>query len=79
MKFDNKKITELSGGNTQNLVFFGEVVSSKNNIMRNTHYTVYPKDLVLPKAKIIVKYDTQTNEIKVRSNVLVKNLFIDLK
>lgn len=78
MSFSRAKIAELSGGNNKNLVFFGEVNAGKSSSMRNTHHLVYHKELVLSKATPVVKYDLESNTISIRSEVFIKNLFIDL-
>ena len=68
--------TVLNGSNTNQVIFFGEIISSKTNIMRNTFYLVKPKELDLQDAALKVSYHLDTNEIKLNTNTLIKNLYI---
>jgi beta-mannosidase len=68
-----------SKGTQKDLVFYGEVIASKENIMRNTYYLGTYKDLKLKKAILKVKFNTGRNELVLSSDVLVKNIFIGLK
>lgn len=68
-----------SKGTQKDLVFYGEVIASKENIMRNTYYLGTYKDLELKKAILKVKFNTGRNELVLSSDILVKNIFIGLK
>lgn len=68
--------TTLKGNNASNVVFYGEIISSKTNIMTNTYYIGRPKEIELKEAKLTVNYNTESNQIKLSSDSLIKSLYI---
>lgn len=58
------------------MVFYGEIISSKQNIMRDTFFVGRPKDINLQPATLTVTYNTDTNQIKLNTDSVIKSLYI---
>lgn len=68
-----------SQGDQKTIVFYGEAISSKENIMRNTYYLVHHKDIDLKPATLKVKFNTDKNEMVLSSDVVLKDIYIGLQ